>query len=441
MPVVVRRWLVLLALIPAAAASGCDPCFGVVACEGEPRINYEGEIVLHLTDIGVPGTRIDFIRTGGVEIEPDSFSTVTNDFGLFTVEARATSPGEVVGDIVVYPPPPVNDSLRVLPPYRVRDLRLTTTERRGEARFFERWVADPYLDYALELVVRESGQLVPPGALVEVTKVSGIKVVPDHFFVISGPGGRIPISVKAHEAGDIVFDLNVLIPDVAPVFPIPGIQLTTRYVEGETTFAGQLPVGVTMGYVGELYYRDTQQRAAGVQVEFRQTGGPELRDTRFTATTDGFGRFPIMPRPYGPGEVTGTLQLRPPAPYAATSIEIRMSPSTSPRVELLGVWGLGTNLGHLGELVFADTRRPAAGVQVEFRRTEGIAIEPETLTVTTDAEGRFRLIPRPLGKGTVSGHLVIRPPAPYLGLTLPVELSTFESDALRVLGRWELQRP
>lgn len=253
---------------------------------------------------------------------------------------EAAGEGEVIGDMVVYPPLPVSDTLRVLPPYRVPNLKLQTTSTLGEARFLERWVADPYLDYALELVVRETGAFVPPGALVKVERVSGARVKPDSFFVISGPGGRVPIAPTALETGDVVFNLEVLVPDGTRWFPVPNVRLRTIHTEGETVFAGQLPIGTTLGYVGELFFLESGARAQGVDVEFRQTGGPELLDPRFTVRTDQFGRFPIMPRPNGDAEITADLIVRPPAPYQQFTIPIRVSPSNSPRVELLGVWGI-----------------------------------------------------------------------------------------------------
>ena len=115
----------------------------------------------------------------------------------------------------------------------------------------------------------------------------------------------------------------------------------------------------------------------------------------------------------------------------------------------LGVWGVGPlpvapHISYVGELHYADTGARAIGVAVEFRRTGGIAVEPDTLLQRTDASGRFALFlkPTPSQDGEVVGEVLVRPPPPYASITIPdVRLPTLRGgNDIRFLGVWTIPR-
>jgi hypothetical protein len=92
-----------------------------------------------------------------------------------------------------------------------------------------------------------------------------------------------------------------------------------------------------------------------------------------------------------------------------------------------------------GMLIWHLDGEPAQGVEVTFRPDPGAALVTETVRVTSNREGIFRLdLPTP-SAGTVTGVLSFRPPEPYFyhGFDLNVRLETTEVRGdPQFLGLW-----
>ena len=206
-----------------------------------------------------------------------------------------------------------------------------------------------------------------------------------------------------------------------------------------------------ISYEGRLIWHLTGGPAAGVRVEFLPSETAGGSADAVSTVSDEQGSFVIrMNAPEG-GEVHGSLVFHPPPPYEHFPFAvhgIRMTTSTvRGDVRNLGLWGVGPlrvdpHISYVGEIYYADTNQRAAGVEVEFRRTGGIAVEPDTFVVRSNELGRFPLFMTPQGEGEVVGDLFIRPPAPYRALTIRgVRLATLVGgNEIRLVGVWGIER-
>ncbi len=66
-----------------------------------------------------------------------------------------------------------------------------------------------------------------------------------------------------------------------------------------------------------------------------------------------------------------------------------------------------------GQLIVRETGAGVSGASLAFVRTGGVPLLDDSVTATTDREGRFQLAVGASALGTVLGDLVVRPPAPW----------------------------
>ncbi len=329
-----RSWLPALLVF---ALTACDPCSGVISC-GESWIRYEGDLVM-LTDEPAESMRVEFVRTEGIGIDSPLLSVRPDAQGRFRLDARTTGPGELIGDLLIC-------SGRIGLPDRIEGVRLGTTPVRGNVQYLGHW--------------------------------------------------RV--------------------------------------------------IGLVFGAHGQLFYRAGNRPAVGVEVEFRRVAGIPLDPDTFVVSTDQNALFPLRPRPLAAGEVVFDLIVHTPAPYRPDTISgLRLSTRFTEQQEpMAGVWRIGPYFPQFGRLVWGDTGRPAAGVEIEFRRTGGIPVDPESLVTRSDETGHFSIgTIVPLGYGELVGELIVRPPVPYRSFTIPqLRLQTMEEDVedTIVMGTWQIPR-
>lgn len=420
----------LAALTLGLCFEACGRCDGILGCSGAARMSAEGQIIVRETGAPVHGVTLDFVRTGGVELAADSVRTTTDGYGHFQLSVDASGIGEVVGDLVVRPPAPGQ-------PYRISGLRLPTSDVRGEGVIIGRMVVVPYIEFIGELYSRSGGQLLS-GAEVTIKRTGGVAVSPDSFAITTGSDGRIYFKAQAANPGDMVADLVVTSPALGRTFRRSDVHFSATYLDRIPEVAAVWRFGTVLPYVGEVYYRGTGARSAGIQIEFQRTEGIPVDPDSFVTTTGPDGRFPFLTTPLADGELVGRLIIRPPAPEAPETLQTLHVPTVdTDQLLLLGVWAYGQHILYAGELFLRGTGLPAVGVDVEFRRTSGIAISPETMVMRTDGTGRFPLAPSTTADGEAVGTLVVRFPPPLAPDTISgVRLTTFASDQMRFLGRW-----
>lgn len=172
--------------------------------------------------------------------------------------------------------------------------------------------------------------------------------------------------------------------------------------------------------------RFTGAPAGGVRVEFVRTAGIDIgRDTLF-AQTDSLGRFHFEALAAQHGQVSGNLTIFPPEPISPVRMPVVLVTSrTNADVHYLGNIAIThPYFGSYGELFYRGGPLYevhgfwARGIEVEFRRTGGIRVEPNRYTVRSDGAARFLVEPHPLEHGEVIFELVVHSPAPYQRKTI-----------------------
>jgi hypothetical protein len=203
---------------------------------------------------------------------------------------------------------------------------------------------------------------------------------------------------------------------------------------------------------GQLFWHLDGEPAGDVHVTFIRTGGAELGSDTLVTTSNAAGIFRLAARSTGNGSVEGQLIFQPPAPHDGHVFGVpgvRLDPRrTRADAQPLGIWGVGPfrsapHISYLGELFYVDMGERAAGVEVEFQRTAGIMVRPDTFVVESDASGRFPLVMTPEQEGEVVGRLLIRPPAPHPTLTVTdLRLQTIiTANEVRLAGVWGIPSP
>lgn len=312
---------------------------------------------------------------------------------------------------------------------------------------------DPLVRYEGEIILKFTGE---PGRNIPVmfVRTGGAALADDSVRTTTDSLGRFAIELVPSSAERIEGDLVVLTPGSDPngvVAPARiSVNLTPSQARSDVRFLGRLPVPhLYFGNYGELYYRGGPLYASdgvfarNVEVELRRTGGIRITPDPYLVRTDGAAQFPIEPQPLEHGELTFDLIVRPPEPYQPVTLAgLRMSTRFSERPSrgLIVQAGIGPHLPYVGALFYADTKQPAAGTEVEFRRTGGIRLAQDTYRTVVNSFATFNLGPVPLESGVVIADLTVRPPSPYPTFVIRgVRLQTTEEDTQNVpAGRWEV---
>jgi hypothetical protein len=164
-------------------------------------------------DVVVPGSRVDFVRTGGIGITPSSWHLTTDGKGEVVFPAQADSVGTVTGTVTITPPAPWN-------PY-VFDIQLATFDSDSvpEAGTFR---VGPWFPYYA--IIRENG--VPLDSVkVEFVRDSGIAVSPDTLVTASDDSGYVFTSIEPKAIGDVYMDVRVTPPAPYSPFIVRSIHL------------------------------------------------------------------------------------------------------------------------------------------------------------------------------------------------------------------------
>ncbi|AHG91021.1 hypothetical protein J421_3484 [Gemmatirosa kalamazoonensis] len=395
-------------------------------------LTYVAEIYDRGTGRPLANADIQFVRTSGIAISPSTVVRHTDASGRTLLDLTPSAEGEVVGDISFVRPGSTT-------PVVLRGVRLTTYDSL-ETRLLRLGFGDR-LAYAGELQFRGTHARAA-NVPVEFRRTGGIQVETPVLRSTTDVNGRFPIITATSESGELVGDLVV-----DPAGPLQqtytGIRLAT-FPSDEVRFAGVWGVGDQILYAGEFFNRATGQRQAGIDVEFRRTGGVNVTQPVFTSRTDANGRFLIAPPTQESGEVVGELRARTPSGFVTVVPNVHLKTQRDDSLRLAGVWGFGPSLLYAGEILNAANDRPVAGAHVTFERTGGIAVSPARIDATTDANGRFPLIMTTADSGSVIGTLTVRPPAPWADAPIVypnVSITTFDSDELRLFGVWRIPPP
>jgi len=192
--------------------------WGVGPLPAAPHIRASGRTVEGSTGEGLAGVTVSFERSGGVEVEPDTFSTVSNEAGEFLIEPLPAGTGSVTGRLRFIPPEPYPESVSEeleIPVLTAQPLR----HRLGD------FAVDHRLDYEGELLWEDDDSPVE-GATVTFRRLSGIEVEPDEFSTSTGADGRFSFDLRPLSAGSVEGEIFAVPPGVDDAVPIPIATVT-----------------------------------------------------------------------------------------------------------------------------------------------------------------------------------------------------------------------
>ena len=424
-----------------ATQSACDPCFGIALCNVAPRVAVSGQILNDTSGRGEAGATIDFVRRGGVGMAVDSFRTMTDADGLFLLEGEAAEVGEVMAELAVRP--------RSGPGYRVHDMSIRTTTRGGEALALSPWSTVPHLPDFAEIYRRGGGEETLGNVRVEFRRTGGValrNLSGGVFTRTTNATGLMPLfadQVIPVDAGDVIGELTVFLPTP----PGPSVQPNFRIrATPEFRRAAQIRrvgAGPSLNYLFQARPRARPEvTMPGVTIEFQQTSGPATAPSSWTVTTDAAGQAMLPARASAPGTVTGTLTVRPPAPFSTYSVSRSFDTFEADTIVVSTV-GIGLWFPHY--VVIRANGARLAGARVDVQRVSGIAVTPSLYSAVTSDSGIVHLRIEPAATGEMVADITVAPPAPFASFTLRgVRLVAVDSDVAggrTLLGDWDVTSP
>jgi len=429
----------------SSVVAGCEPCDGVIGCDsGSARVAVDGRILDPWSGMPVAGTRLTFLRRDGVALADDSVTVVAGADGRFELRVEAAEAGEAIVDVRVESSGPSD------PPYLIRDLTLAAVVGRGQGTVLRPWSSRLHFPYSAEIFYRFAPDSVVDKLPLQIRRVGGTAwfgngVVNDVYTTGTDAFGRVPLfadSAYARSNEDLVVDITATLGTRYGTSTTRGVRLTPSYEYKPPMRVPRIGIGPSLNWGFAFQRRATLQPMANVRLEFRRTGGIPVRPEQFTAVTDVHGIVGIPLVPLADGILLGELVVTPPPPNAPFTLSLEIPTLHEDQGRLFGRWGIGPHLLYYGRIVARDAGVP--NVDVELRRTGGVAVEPEVFTARTDAQGYFPMSPAPLGDGELVADLHVRPPAPYAafvvrGLRMPTSQS--EISSARSFGVWDLEHP
>jgi hypothetical protein len=269
------------------------------------QIAYGGETLFRGTGEKVGNVGVTFRRTGGIPVTPEAVSTTSNATGFFRIDMTPLGDGDVIGDLTLTPP---TGAAAVYHNVHLATYDSLAIRSMGVWAFGERWA------WTIELWRFDSLKPAPNVGVIY-RRTGGLNIEPAVFENIhTDAGGRFELRATVRDTGTVLGEI-VVFPSAGPPRVIPNVRLRTN-ADDQLHFAGVFGFGPALRYVGEVLTTDGAP-VAGAQVTWTQTAGVPATPNPLNTTTGADGRFPLQLYPSLDGEVTGTVRVRPPAPWPA----------------------------------------------------------------------------------------------------------------------------
>jgi hypothetical protein len=250
--------------------------------------------------------------------------------------------------------------------------------------------------------------------------------------------GQFRLSVAASTDGTVTGDLTVHAPTFAGGYTVHGVQLTTSRTRGEGIDLGRVLAQPYFAFLGQVQLRFVGTRVAGT-VQILRVGGASLANNDITVQTDTLGLFYLEYAASSADPVIANVTitapgLPQPVVFQGTALPVIWRDQV-PFVNR--VFSLGTSLAYVVQAIHRGLDRGVPGVPFTWNRVSGISTTPASLSGVSNEIGLFSLQTVPSGAGTVTGNIVMTPPAPYAPQVFNnVQLQTFDSDSLRLLATY-----
>lgn len=289
---------------------------------------WAGEIYRRATNAHTAGIAVDFQRTSGIAVDPDRFTTTTNEFGFFPIQPAPQGDGELVGSLTIHPPAPWT-------PFTVQGVRVHTTAD-DTIRLAGRWGYGAQTFGAMEFRYRTSMTKVDSGATIVFRRTGGIRTQPDTFTDHVNQFGFAKVELPADASGDVVGDIEVRLGEPYGTEIIRGQHLPSA--EDDTQrFYGTRLVGRWFPQVGRVLDSATQTPIPGARVTFTRVDGIGVSPSTYVVTPNADGFFALRPQPLADGDVVGNITFDLPAPYVSVTIRgLHLQTSMDDTLRLVG---------------------------------------------------------------------------------------------------------
>jgi hypothetical protein len=195
--------------------------------------NLEYHLAIYYRGIGEfgggPPVRVQFRRTGGIQVTPENWEQTTDGFGRVAFFVRAHEYGVLRGDVTIIPPAPFRT-------YTVTDLALETYDVDG-AKLYDDYGVGPGLPYYV--VIRRNGTPIP-GVPVGFRRTGGIELNPAEFERATNDTGIVMLTSTPAGEGEVVGDITVRPPAPHPTFVVRGVRL--QAIDGDPP-GGRILIG------------------------------------------------------------------------------------------------------------------------------------------------------------------------------------------------------
>ena len=271
------------------------------------------------------------------------------------------------------------------------------------------------------------------GVAVTFRRTGGIAVANGTVRSVSNADGVVSLRLEPLEQGVVIGDLEIQPP--APFAPeiVRNIRMATVDDDVLRTL-GAIPAGPWVPYAIRLYRRGLDSGISGVRAVFRRRSGVATVVDSLATVSTGEGLVSLQLPPLGTGELTGDLELTPPAPLSPVTLRgVRLDAMLSDSLRLLTSVGMGAQLRYAVRLFERTSLRPlAAGVDVTFQPDSGPATLPTR--ERTGSEGIAGITGPATATGEVSGELVVPWNANRAPERRRLRLRAYDDDSVRFAG-------
>lgn len=294
----------------------------------------------------------------------------------------------------------------------------------------------PEMSYSGQVIQHSTGA--PVGdVVIEFVRRSGPELISDTVRTTSRGDGYFTLRAPAYQDGTVIGTLAVRPPATYPAYTVPRVELRTSRMRGDGGILGRIVVDPFLLMVGELHDRKTGALIIGATVTMRRASGARISPDTVQFITDQDGRFFLQPQvlEFGNGALTADFELDvagAPRKWLVRQTHKIQYQDGGIRFVLLNA---GRALLYVAQAVRRGTGQAVPGTTIEFARTGGIPVSPDTFTSTVNDAGGFLLQPEPLADGEVTFDLTVRPPAPYpTEVIRGLRIASHDDDSTRHMG-------
>lgn len=400
-----------------------------------PYLVYIGELHDVSTSAPLAGARIRLTEVGTPRTTQPALTFESAVNGRFMWTPPITNYG------------PIEVQLDVTPKGSTRTYHLFTTiqpQYRDEPPVLQPLLVGP--GKYVGSVYRRGTKEFLPGVTVDFARTGGIHGDPDSFSAEVDEFGQFPVPIDFPRPGTMVGTLTVHVPGM-PDERITGLRIDA-FDGGGVRLFGPFGYGPAIIPRPVFLYRATGEPIKeGTWVQFVRTGGLAIHPAAWAQPdsgiriVDGNGSVAYDAATDDSGTVIMDLRVLLNYPHAWDTVHAVAFPARYSDVPVVDTFRVGSWYPWQGEVHAGDTDLPLSGVVVQFRRTGGASVHPETFITQSRVDGTFPLsLMAPLDTGWVDGSLTVQGGGVYRDTTFAVRLTPAQDDGIRSIGIIRLTR-